>query len=57
MLPSIAGNYSQLIDPISGNVLAGNSIMNVGAGYWVFMINTKTLAGFVGTPQAFVALP
>jgi len=56
-LASISGSYSQVIDPISGAVIASDGSMVVGAGYWVFMTADGVLAGFSVTPQPFVAVP
>ncbi len=53
---SIADNYSQAINPITGNVLNCTNEIVVGAGYWVFMTSDATLAGFTVTPVPFVAV-
>jgi hypothetical protein len=56
-LASIVSKYSQVINPISGLVIATTDSMVVGAGYWVFMTADGTLAGFSVTPVTFVAVP
>jgi len=57
VLASIANKYSQVIDPISGDVIAANGSMEVGKGYWVFMTSDGTLAGFTVTPVEWEAVP
>jgi hypothetical protein len=48
--------YSQVIDPISGDVVTSGTLV-VGKGYWVFITSNGTLAGFSVTPVTWVAVP
>ena len=50
--------YSQVIDPISGAIITGTgeteAEMYPGMGYWIFMKEAGTLAGFSVTPQPWL---